>query len=208
MASTTPAPFWADELKRRYLRGEASVFVLFGNVQDVVLYGEELMPIPDFLAETLQKKDTIIRYNVSTGCRFVKKGTKIEQLEDLMLQRQPDKVLPLLERLLFTSSNVAVIIEYAEVVAPVGDTSFSSESDRVSVVTLQRWSISPKLEATDNIVLLLTDVASELSPKIVANPRVAAVNVPMPTADERLALIKHVGGPNLDPAWAERLTDI
>ena len=70
----------ADDLAadlRRYLRGEASVFVLFGNVQDVVLHEEDLLPIPDFLAETLQKKDTIIRYNVSTGCRFVKKGTKI-----------------------------------------------------------------------------------------------------------------------------------
>ena len=203
-----PVPAWADELKRRYLRGEASLFVLFGNVQDVVFYDDRLLPVPDFLAETVQKKDTIIRYNVSTGCRFVKKGTKIEGLEELMLQRSPEKVLPVLEKLLFTSSNVAVIIEYAEVVAPVGDASFSSESDRISVVTLQRWSISPQLEATDNIVILLAEVASELSPKIVANPRVAAVKIPMPTLEERRAVIKHVGGPNLDPAWGERLADI
>src|SRR5262249_60867303 len=99
---------------------------------------------------------------------------------------------PLLEKLLFTSSNVAVIIEYAEVVAPVGDASFSSEADRISVVTLQRWSISPQLEATDNIVLLLTEVAGELSPKIVANPRVAAVKVPLPSPDERRAVVNHV----------------
>src|SRR5215470_18281708 len=111
-------PAWAEELRRRYLRGEASLFVLFGNVHDVVLYDDRLLPVPDFLAETLQRKDTIIRYNVSTGCRFIKKGSKIEGLEDLMLQRAPDKVLPTLERLLFTSSNIGVIIEYAEVVAP------------------------------------------------------------------------------------------
>lgn len=201
-------PAWADELRRRYLRGEASLFVLFGNVQDVVLYDDRLLQVPDFLAETVQKKDTIIRYNVSTGCRFVKKGTKIDGLEELLLQRAPDKVLPVLEKLLFTSSNVAVIIEYAEVVAPVGDASFSSEADRISVVTLQRWSISPQLEATDNIVILLTETASELSPKIVANPRVAGVRLPMPTAPERLAVIRQVGGPNLDPMWAERLADI
>ncbi len=203
-----PTPSWAEELKLRYLRGEASLFVLFGNVQDVVLSGDELLPVPDYLTEVLSKKDTIIRYNVSTGCRFVKKGTKIEGLEELMLQRAPERVLPVLEKLLFTSSNVAVIIEYAEVVAPVGDASFSSESDRISVVTLQRWSISPQLEATDNLVVLLAEVASELSPKIVANPRVAAVQVPMPSYDERLAVIQHVGGPSLDAAWAERLADI
>jgi ATP-dependent 26S proteasome regulatory subunit len=207
MADPT-APPWADELKRRYLRGEASLFVLFGNVHDLVLSGDKLLTVPDYLAESLAKKDTIIRYNVATGCRFVKKGTKIEGLEELMLQRAPDKVLPVLEKLLFTSSNVALIIEYAEMVAPVGDASFSSEADRIAVVTLQRWSISPQLEATDNIVILLSEVASELSPKIVANPRVAAVKVPMPTADERRAVIKHVGGPNLDPAWVDRLTDI
>jgi len=201
-------PAWADELRRRYLRGEASLFVLFGNVHDVVLYDDRLLPVPDFLAETLQRKDTIIRYNVSTGCRFVKKGTKIEGLEELMLQKAPDKVLPVLEKLLFTSQNVAVIIEYSEVVAPVGDASFSSEADRISVVTLQRWSISPQLEATDNIVILLAEVASELSPKIVANPRVAAVRIPMPTLEERRAVIKHVAGPNLDAAWGDRLADI
>src|SRR5262249_53570146 len=130
------SPGWAEELKRRYLRGEASLFVLFGNVQDVVLHGgpqgETLLPVPDYLAETLQKKDTIIRYNLSTGCCFVKKGTKIDQLEELMLERAPDKVLPMLERILFGASNVALLIEYAEMVAPVGDASFSSEADRVA----------------------------------------------------------------------------
>jgi hypothetical protein len=209
MAPTEPpVPEWCDELRRRYLRGEASVFVLHGNVQDVVLHAGALTTVPDFLAQTLQKKDTIIRYNVATGCRFVKKGSKIEGLEDLMLQRAPDRVLPTLERLLFTSSNIAVIIEYAEVVAPVGDASFSSEADRVSVVTLQRWSISPQLEATDNIVVLLTEVAGELSPKIVANPRVAAVKIPLPSVEERRAVIQHVAGPHVDTAWVERLTDI
>src|SRR5262249_14310453 len=203
-----PVPEWRGELSRRYLRGEASVFVLHGNVHDVVLYDDRLLTVADFLAETLQKKDTIIRYNLATGCRFVKKGSKIEGLEDLMLQRSPEKVLPTLERLLFTSSNIAVVIEYAEVVAPVGDASFSSEADRISVVTLQRWSISPQLEATDNIVILLTEVAGELSPKIVANPRVAAVKVPLPSADERRAVIKNVAGADIDPAWVERLTDI
>jgi hypothetical protein len=207
-ARDKPVPEWRDELRRRYLRGEASVFVLHGNVHDVVLYDDRLLTVPDLLAETLHKKDTIIRYNLATGCRFVKKGSKIEGLEDLMLQRSPDKVLPMLERLLFTSSNIALVIEYAEVVAPVGDASFSSESDRIAVVTLQRWSISPQLEATDNIVVLLTEVAGELSPKIVANPRVAAVKIPLPSVEERRAVIRNVAGADIDPVWVERLTDI
>jgi AAA+ superfamily predicted ATPase len=199
---------WADELRRRYLRGESSQFVLHGNVHDVVLSDGALIGVADFLSKNvLERKDIIIRYNVSTGCRFVKKAGKIEGLEELMLQRSPDRVLPMLERLLFTQNNVGVIIEYAEMVAPVGDASFSSEQDRLSVVTLQRWSIAPQLEASDNIVILMTEVASELHPKIVSNPRVAAVKLPMPTLDERRAVIKAVQ-PDAEPQWIDRLADI
>src|SRR5438067_11050403 len=91
-------PSWAEELRRRYLRGEASVFVLHGNVHDVVLDGDDMVSVGDYVARTVfEKKDVVIRYNVSTGCRFTKKAAKIDGVEDLMLQRTPDKVLPGLE---------------------------------------------------------------------------------------------------------------
>lgn len=207
---TTPAvlPSWADELRRRYLRGEASLFVLHGNVHDVVLHDDELIGVPDYLATTvLARKDVIIRYNVSTGCRFVKKSGKIPGLDELLAQRAPEKVLPALERLLFEHDNVGVILEYAEMVAPTGDPSFFSEQDRLSVVTLQRWSMAPQLENSDNIVLLLAEMPSELHQKIVANPRVAAVRVPMPTTEERRAVIRTVN-PGLEIAWVDQLADI
>lgn len=201
-------PGWADELRRRYLRGEASVFVLHGNVHDVLLHEGVLVGVSDFLAHTvLAKKDVICRYNVSTGVRFVKKNVAIDGLEELLLARSPGQVLPLLERLLHTQRNVAVIFEYAEMIAPVGEASFFSAEDRASVVALQRWALSPTLEASDHIVLLLAEVAAELHPKIVAHPRVAAVKVPMPGLEERRAAIVHVN-PKLDAASAERFADV
>jgi ATP-dependent 26S proteasome regulatory subunit len=201
-------PTWAEELKRRYLRGEASVFVLHGNVHDVVMDDGELVSVADFITHSVfEKKDIVIRYNLSTGCRFSKKAGKIENAEALLLERSPDKVLPALERLLFAQNNVGVVIEYAEMLAPAGDASFASENDRLSVVMLQRWSLAPQLEASDNIVILISEIASDLNPKIVANPRVAAVKVPMPGEDERRAIIKKVN-PALEPTWVDRLTSI
>jgi transitional endoplasmic reticulum ATPase len=202
-------PAWAEELRRRYLRGEASVFVVHGNVHDLVLDGSgELVSLGDFLARTVfEKKDIVIRYNLSTGCRFVKKAAKVEGAETLLLERSADKVLPALEKLMYAQNNVGLVIEYAEMLAPAGEASFSSESDRLSVVTLQRWSLAPQLEASDNIVILVTEIAGDLHPKIVANPRVAAVRIPMPTRDERRDVIKKVNA-QLDPAWVERLADI
>lgn len=201
-------PTWAEELKRRYLRGEASVFVLHGNVHDLVLDGDELVSVADFLTHSVfEKKDIVVRYNLSTGCRFAKKAGKVEGVEALLLERAPDKVLPVLERLLFAQNNVALVIEYAEMLAPTGEASFSSEADRLSVVMLQRWSLAPQLETSDNIVILMAEIAGELHPKIVANPRVAAVKVPMPAIDERKAVIRKVN-PALEPAFIERLAAI
>jgi transitional endoplasmic reticulum ATPase len=202
-------PAWADELRKRYLRGEASVFVVHGNVHDLVLNETgELVSLGDFLARTVfEKKDIVIRYNVSTGCRFAKKAAKVEGVETLLLERTPDKVLPALEKLMYAQNNVGLVIEYAEMLAPAGEASFSSDSDRLSVVTLQRWSLAPQLEASDNIVILVTEIAGDLHPKIVANPRVAAVRIPMPTRDERRDVIKKVNA-QLDPAWVDRLADI
>jgi len=46
-------PQWADDLRRRYLRGESSMFVLHGNVYDVVLHDGKLMTLTTFLTEEL-----------------------------------------------------------------------------------------------------------------------------------------------------------
>jgi len=201
-------PSWAEELRRRYLRGEASVFVLYGNVHDRVLRDGELMAVSDFVArEVLEKKQVIIQFNVSTGVRFIKKAGPVEGLEELLVQRAPARVLPILEQLLFTRDNVGLLIDYVEMVAPAGDASFSSEQDRLAAVTLQRWSMAPELEASDNVVILLTDAPAELHHKIMSNPRVAAVKVPMPEREVRRQVIEW-GNRELDREWCDRLADL
>ncbi len=182
-AAGPPLPEWADELRRRYVRGESSQFVLHGNVHDVFLFGDKLYTLSEFLAQVLldRSKETIALYNVSTGVRFVKRKLKLEGLEELILTKEPAKVLPLLERALTTEDKLAVILEYADTIAPAGDTSFSTTDDRAASVTLHRWSLMRSLEQSDSLVILSLENLSELHPKIVSNPRVATVRVPMPT---------------------------
>lgn len=201
-------PQWAEELRRRYLRGESSVFVLHGNVHDVLLHKKALVGVSDFLAHSvLSKKETVIRYNISTGCRFPKKSGDLPGLDTLLTHRAPMNVLPVLENILFTQKNVALIIEFSEMVAPDGSNAFATEQDRLAIVTLQRWSVAQQLDRCDNVVILLADVPSELHPKIVANPRVAAVKVPMPSELERRKIIEEVN-PELEKSWIDRFTDI
>ena len=209
-AIPSPFPAWAEELRHRYLRGEAWLFVVHGNVHDLVLYQGKLISAVDFLAENvLDKKHSVVRYNVSTGCKFLKKTPDLDALplEELIAQRNPERVLPVLETILYTQRNVGVVVDHAEMLAPAGTPSFFSQADRMAVVTLQRWSLAHEIERKDNIVLLVTESPAELNPKVVSNPQVAAVSVPMPGLEERKAVIRLVN-PELDDAWVDRFADI
>jgi SpoVK/Ycf46/Vps4 family AAA+-type ATPase len=185
-------PLWADDLRRRYLRGEASIFILHGNVYDAVLSGSEELTLTDFLGNVLLKesKETIAVYNVATGVRFLKRGEGVLQLDDLLLSTEKQRILGALERLLIGSTKVAVVLEYAEVIAPAGDPNFQSDADRAAVVTLHRWSFLPEIERSDNVVILISENLTDLAPKIVSNPKVAVVEVPMPDAETRKAAAK------------------
>jgi SpoVK/Ycf46/Vps4 family AAA+-type ATPase len=202
-------PAWAAELKQRYLRGEAALFILHGNVHDVVHHDGQLLAIADFLAQVLlpPSKDIILHYNLSTGVRFARKKKDLANLDDLLLHRSADKILPAIERVLMTSDKVAAIIDFAEMLAPAGDANFFSETDRQSVIAMQRWSMSPTLDRADNVVLLITENLSELHPKLVANPRTATLQIPVPDEATRRTLIQHVA-PRFDATWADRLVDV
>ncbi len=188
MSEVRVLPAWAEDLRRRYLRGEASMFVLHGNVYDVVLCGKKMMALTEFLTDVLLKdsKETIAVYNVATGVRFTKREKGVTGLEDLLLATEKDRVFAALERLLVGSTKTALIMEYAEAIAPAGDPNFQGESDRAAIVTLHRWSSLPEIERGDNVVLLISENMAELAPKLISNPKVAVVEVPMPDHATRL----------------------
>jgi SpoVK/Ycf46/Vps4 family AAA+-type ATPase len=202
-------PPWTEELKRRYLRGEALQFVLHGNVNDLVLSGGKFIRMADFLSEVLlsPSKDVVVQYNVATGVKFSKKRATVETLDELVVLREPDKILPALERLVHDVDKVAVIIDYAEMVAPAGDPNFFSSADRQSVVTLHRWSFSPAIERADSVVVLITENLSELNQKLVSNPTTAIIKIPMPDEGERRhAILATI--PKIEPAWLDRLVEV
>src|SRR5271165_289360 len=174
-------PAWAEDLRRRYVRGEASMFVLHGNVFDMVVQ-DGLRSLSAFLTDVLlsDTKDTIVAYNVATGGHFAKRAPGVELDEDLAAAGAKDKALAALERLLVTGTRTAVVLEYADALAPAGDPAFQADTDRAAVVTLHRWSFLAAIDKGDNLVILITENLTDLSPKLVANPRVAVVRVPMP----------------------------
>lgn len=187
MTDARVLPVWAEDLRRRYLRGEASMFVLHGNVYDVVLSNRKMMALNDFLTDVLLKesKETIAVYNVATGVRFTKRAKDLDAIDDLLFSTEKPRVFAALERLLIGTKKTAVIMEYAEAIAPAGDPNFQGEADRAAIVTLHRWSALPEIERGDNVVLLISENLTELAPKLISNPKVAVVEVPMPDESTR-----------------------
>ena len=202
-------PAWAEELRLRYLRGEASQFIVHGNVFDLVEHGGELLPVQEYLTDRLlaESKDIIVVYNVANGGRLVRRKADLKGFEELLVQRERTKFLPAMERVLKTTPRVALIIEYAETVVPAADPALMSDDDRAAVVTLHRWSLSSEIEAADSVVVLLAENLSELHPKLVSNPRIATVRVPMPDEETRGRVIARLQ-PKAEPAYLARLAAI
>src|SRR5215207_1165184 len=209
MSEARMLPVWAEDLRRRYLRGEASMFVLHGNVYDVVLCNRKMMALTEFLTDVLLKdsKETIAVYNVATGVRFTKRAKDVTAVDDLLLATEKDRLFAALERLLIGSTKSAVIMEYAEAIAPAGDPNFQGESDRAAIVTLHRWSALPEIERGDNVVLLIAENLTDLAPKLVSNPKVAVVEVPMPGREARRAAALRAD-PRLTERDGERYAEI
>ncbi|MDQ3755878.1 MAG: AAA family ATPase [Acidobacteriota bacterium] len=204
-----PLPSWAEDLRRRYLRGEASMFVLHGNVYDSVIHGQKMLALMEFLTDVLlrESRETIAVFNVATGVRFAKRADEVTALDELLVASQKDRVLAALERLMISSTKAAIILEYAEAIAPAGDPSFQADADRAAIVTLHRWSALPEIERRDNVVLLITENLTDLAPKLVSNPKVAVVEVPMPDEATRKAAAQ-LADPRMSEKDAERYSGI
>jgi transitional endoplasmic reticulum ATPase len=198
-------PSWAEELRSSYLRGEASVFLLHGNVDDLVLHGGALLPLEAFLRDVLlAKKDVLLAYNPSAGVRVLARKRPMVGLDELVGLRDPDQALPALERFLRSNDGVGLMIDYADMLAPGGEASLLTQTDRRAVMTLHRWSLDPGFERADSLVLLLCEQLSTLSPKLVANPRVSALALPIPDHDERADVVRLLE-PAATPREVERL---
>jgi len=204
MSDQRTLPVWADDLRRRYLRGEASMFIVHGNVYDSIVDQRRLIGLTDYLTDVLLKetRETIAVYNLATGIRFTKQSSSFTSSEELLLSSGKERVLPAIERMLIQGRRMAVILEYAEAIAPAGDPAFQADADRAAIVTLHRWSFLPEIERGDNVVILVAENLTDLAPKLVSNPKVAIIAVPMPDRTSRRAVVGFA-----DPRLGEKDVD-
>jgi AAA+ superfamily predicted ATPase len=202
----TVLPGWAEELRGRYLAGEAIQFLLHGNVHDLVPFEGEFITLREFLVRgLLNTKDVILFYDASEGLSFARPEMKerffkalnvrravLGELPVTELAQDPAELLPVLEDYLLTPGvRAALVLDFVESIVPTGDVGFLSRGDRANLITLQRWAKEPALLASDNVVVLVTESLADVNKRITQSPQVVPVSIPMPDEADRLALIEH-----------------
>lgn len=190
-------PRWADVLRQKYLAGEASTFVLYRNVFDTVLVGDKLHTLGSFLVEELFKdtKQHVCEVSLERGIRVLSGSLDDKRLA---LQRELEGEKPnllaslhALEQRMRTQQSTAVIVPYADALLPAGDPSFMAQPDRQTYLVFHRWSLDQALTQGDNIVVLITESLNAINPGLLSNPKVAAIEIPMPDLPSRKKLIGH-----------------
>jgi len=213
-------PIWATDLRERYLAGEASMFLVHGNVRDVYPWEDAsgevtYVTLREFMERFLTRaKELVAYFNVSEGIEFPVPGMRQRFLDAINTRRRKlgraprtsmsqvgDSVLSTFEELITggdDSPSAAVILDYVEMIVPMGDLSFMGDRDKSNLVALQRWSSDPAFLDSDNVVVLCTENLPDVHRRLVASPQLAAIQVPLPSEAERLAYIQSLDHDGVD----------
>ena len=185
-----PLPRWAETLRQKYLAGEASTFVLYRNVFDNFLVGETLHNLQSFLLAELFKdtKKHVVEVSLERGIRTLSGPPALPQ--DDAPELLP--ALHALEQQMRAEQSTAVIVPYADALLPAGDPSFMAQQDRQTYLAFHRWSLDKSLTTGDNITILVTESLNAINPGLLSNPKVAAIEIPMPDLALRHKVIAYL----------------
>lgn len=206
---TLKDPQWLMDLRDKYLAGEGIMFILHSNVLDLVPFEDTFVTLKDFLVKGLfsKNKDVSLYYDASEGINFPNIETKKKFLKSinakLALLGEPgladnlpsstSSVLPLIEKFLkIPGMSSGVVLGYAETIAQAAEINFLTPDERSNLVTFQRWASDPVLLNSDNLVILVTENLADINQRIVRNPQIHSIEIPMPDFDERLEFINHI----------------
>jgi SpoVK/Ycf46/Vps4 family AAA+-type ATPase len=204
-------PKWSQEFARKYLSRTINTFLLHGNVHDLVSLqneGEtEFHRLKSFLSdEFFGARDYVIFYDRSSGIYFRDKESQsdfnqaIAGRDSLIgtdyakkMPKDPVRVFSLLEQYfrlrLDQKKSIALIIDYADTIIPMSDTSSTGSEDRTALVYLSRWAHDPIFLASDFTNVMITENLADLNKTLIQNPYTTEIKITIPGEIDRLNFI-------------------
>lgn len=227
-APSLPAwyPPWAGELADRYFSGTTCVFVLHGNVHDLIHRpdgkNDRYCSLVEFLGTSLFGSwDAVLRHDLGHGLRLLA-GPDGQRLQKMMQYvaahlgqpanwpKNSDEILPLLDGLIERNllepdasrrKRLALIFEYAQYLVPATDAVSLAGRHGARLVRFLEWAQNPYIKRVNLAFCLIADKLSEVSDRLVQSPHVATIEIPMPDAEQRERFIHSRGS-------AENVSDL
>jgi AAA+ superfamily predicted ATPase len=205
-------PNWAREFSEKYYSRSYALFVMYGNVRDLIPFRQpsstDFLSLDQFLSSAMfGQRDLVLHYDRG-GLSFGSPDSQADFRRALEgydsfhgtsygkggLPRNPDAVLNILDNYLrlriADGKKIALVIDFAETIAPAGDVSGMSAEDRNSLVIFKRWARNPDFLNADVTICLISENQIELNQGIVQNPGVASIQIPLPDEAERLEFVR------------------
>ena len=133
---------------------------------------------------------------------------KMESLDlSGLLPRDPKRALELIDRFLRGSLartraaegkavpdplKVAVLLDYAHYIAPVGEPLYVAGDLSQSIIQLLDWSSDPAITGAFVTTVLITEALADLNGLLVENPYAAKIQIRLPDAAELKAYVRHL----------------
>jgi AAA+ superfamily predicted ATPase len=219
--STLPPwhPAWARDLADLYFSETTSLFLLHGNVHDLVGSqgpdGLVYCDLSEFLAtQVFGSWDVVLEYDLGGGLQPIAGGNG-ERLQEMVRYltsrmggpngwpRDPDSVLLLLdkfiERMLVEEEparrkSMAIILDYAQYLVPTGDLGSMARGQGTNLVRMLEWAQNPYIKRMNMAFCLIADKLSEINDRLEASPHVAPIEIPLPDRAAREDFAKWMAG--------------
>jgi len=204
-------PVWAQELATKYGSRTASLYILYGNIRDLLPHEKNedefiFTRMQDYISEILfGNQDIIAYYDLSSGVSFCEPDMERDYLAAApkfassadvdsgdFVSSDPQKCFPYLEKYFLSrrakdvgeKCRTVFIIDLAEYLVPSGDITRLSDADRYCMVTFSRWATDPKFTKGDISIILLTENLADISSRLISSPYTVKIGVPFP--DEKV----------------------
>jgi len=229
-------PAWAADLVRAIWAKQANVFILHGTPADLVPVGgaggPRFLALEEFLqGELFASWPSILTYNRAEGIGFggtAARGHFQDRLRaydsvhgttwSQALPRDPLNSFALLDSYFrycacqVPARPVALLLPFAETMAPAAEAAYRTPEDRAVVVYLRRWAQDPVLLAKNVVLALVTESLADLDPQLRRAHATREIEIQRPDPGERLAFLAAARPPGWYAAHselpAERLAEL
>lgn len=215
-------PAWAREMAELYISGATCCFIVHGNVHDLVRCrtadgNEKFVSVTEFLAtQIFGSWEIVLGFDQGAGLR-AQAGSNVQRHQEMMRtlgavigspsqwSRDPDQTLDLLDRLIQRNlleedagkrKRMALLFNYAQYLLPEGDLASLARGQAARLVRFMGWAQNPYIKRVNMAFCLIVDKLSELSSRLVQNPHVATLEIPLPNLEERRTFVERTVGDN------------